>query len=440
MYLKLAFRNAKRSVFDYLIYITTMTILIAIMFVSNCISAVGNLRYGFQTASLPLLIVLIMVVLVNYLNVFMLKQRAKEFANYLLLGMEKNKLSLMFMFEFSFIGFLCFFLGGLFGIAIYFIGFSNEFQLVNEPILQLMKITVETLLFFFIAEFISVLRIRKKVYSLQICELMNEKRRNQDLKVDRKNFWRLLLIISFIGLVFLFSGVMGFPKNIELFSIAFISIPLLCFIFTFYKWLYAYLSEKRILQSDNLFQGNRLYQIAEMTTGTQTNALMNAIFCICLLFSAVSFVFGSLLLNNSIEIFDNFTQKWMGFVQISICIIFMVIYFSVLSLIQTVELRQQANGLRILHYMGKSQGDIKSLIRNHIIFQMSLPVIMCIVLLLIATTFINHKLNTTFNILMHNSLISATGLFLLCFLLMYLCYFLIVYAISKRYIKTVIPL
>lgn len=94
MYLKLAFGNAKRSAFDYLLYIFTMIILVSIMCVSNCIAVSGQMQLGFGTASLPLLIVLIMVVLIAYINTFMMKQRAKEFATYSLLGMDKNKLSL----------------------------------------------------------------------------------------------------------------------------------------------------------------------------------------------------------------------------------------------------------------------------------------------------------------------------------------------------------
>lgn len=124
MYIKLAFRNAKRSVLDYMLYISTMTILISVICVSNCIAIFGNMQIGFQTVSLPLLIILIMVALVNYINTFMMKQRAKEFASYLLLGMEKSKLSQMFLLEFCFIGVVCLFLGGLIGTGVYLIVFS----------------------------------------------------------------------------------------------------------------------------------------------------------------------------------------------------------------------------------------------------------------------------------------------------------------------------
>ena len=37
MYLKLSIRNAKRSFINYLLYVVTMTVLLAIIEVSNCI-------------------------------------------------------------------------------------------------------------------------------------------------------------------------------------------------------------------------------------------------------------------------------------------------------------------------------------------------------------------------------------------------------------------
>lgn len=43
---------------------------------------------------------------------------------------------------------------------------------------------------------------------------------------------------------------------------------------------------------------------------------------ICLLFSAMSFLFGTLLLNKNIPIYPAMEQRWMAFLQISICIVF----------------------------------------------------------------------------------------------------------------------
>ena len=119
MYLKLALRNTKRSLFDYLLYISSMVMLTSIIFLSNSIADWGDMQAGFQTMALPLLIVMIMAVLVNYINHFIIKQRAKEFATYMLLGMEKDKLSLVFLCELSVIGLVCCLLGVILGMGIF---------------------------------------------------------------------------------------------------------------------------------------------------------------------------------------------------------------------------------------------------------------------------------------------------------------------------------
>ena len=440
MYLKLAFRNAKRSAFDYLLYITTMTILTAVMCVSNCIAVFGDIQAGFQTAALPLLIVLIMVVLVNYINTFMLKQRAKEFASYLLLGMEKSKLLQMFLMEFCFIGVVCFILGGLIGTGTYDTVFSNALQDAEIQLPLTAKSILQTLFFFGIVEILSAFRISTKIYKLQICELMNENRRNQPLGGDRKIFWGRWFAVSFFCLLLLLCWIVFLSNNVAYVAISFISIPLLCCVFAFYQWMYAYYSSKRLIQSEDLYQGNRLYRIAEMTTGTKTSALMSAIFCTCLLFAIISFVFGTFLLHKEIMIFDPVNQQWMGFLQISVCIIFMAIYFSILSLQQIIELKRQAKNILILHYMGKSQTQIRSLLKTQVMLKLFMPTLMCFALLLVGTPFINYKMNMALPTVMHNSLAKAVGWFIACFVILYLCYFLIVYIVSKRYIKTVISL
>lgn len=90
MYLKLAMRNARRSVMDYLLYIAATVILLSIIFVSNYISVWGNIRANFQTASLPLLIVLIMTFLMAYISNFMVKAAVKGICNLSAVGNEEN--------------------------------------------------------------------------------------------------------------------------------------------------------------------------------------------------------------------------------------------------------------------------------------------------------------------------------------------------------------
>ncbi len=435
MYTKLALRNVKRSIFDYLLYITTMTILIAVMYVSNGIAVFGNMQAGFQTASLPLLIGIIMVVLVNYINTFMMKQRAKEFANYLLLGMEKSKLSQMLLLEFCIIGIFCFILGGLIGAVVNLKFFSNNPPGTKIQLILTFQTILQTLFFFCIAEILSAIRMQRKIYKLQICELMNENRRNQSLGCNKHKLWGLLFLISLFLFLVLLCGIAFCPESIAYIIISFVSMPLICCIFTFYKWLYAYFSFKRITQSEDLYQGNRLYSSAEITTGTKTSAIMSSIFSICLLFSILAFVFGMLLFNENFAIFDTENQQWMGFLQISISIIFGTIYFSILSLQHIIELKRQSNNFRILYYIGKSQKQIKSLIKAQVMIKLMIPTMMCFALLLVGTPFINYKLNMVFPDMLHNFLINAIGEFLFCFIILYFCYFEVVYITSIRYIR-----
>ena len=88
------------------------------MEISQCI-AVSMGTFEFQTASLPIIIGIIQIILVSFIDRFMLKQRAKEFASYLLLGMEKSKLTALFLIEFFLIGIFCFGTGTTLGFAIY---------------------------------------------------------------------------------------------------------------------------------------------------------------------------------------------------------------------------------------------------------------------------------------------------------------------------------
>lgn len=90
MYAKLIFKNAKRSVKDYLIYIVTMTICVTLFYSFLSISSeyyqpdIGSeydftlLSDGMKTAIC--LITLCLLFLIRFVNSYMLRHRQKEFA------------------------------------------------------------------------------------------------------------------------------------------------------------------------------------------------------------------------------------------------------------------------------------------------------------------------------------------------------------------------
>ena len=435
MYLKLALRNTKRSMLDYLLYISSMVMLTSIIFLSNCIADWGNMQAGFQTMALPILIVIIMAVLVNYINHFIIKQRAKEFATYMLLGMEKDKLSLVFLCELFVIGLVCFLLGVALGTGIFSICCHTVLQENgSHSILRIiLKSVLQTFVYFCCVEVLSIFFMKRKIYKLQIVQLMREKQRNQPLGAGKKSFWGWMLMISFFGYLALLSGISFMPDEIMTVFVSLISLPMLVCVFSFYRWLYAFIAHLRLSQADALYQGNRLYQIAEITSGSKTSANINTIFCICFIFSAAAFVFGTFLLNPNIYIFEQTKQQWMGFLQISICIIFMIIYFSVLSLLQIIDLKRNNRNMRLLFHMGKNQSDLKSLICTQVLIKLFMPILMSFIILWTAAPFVNYKMNSILPV--HNYLIKAISGFMICFFVLYLCYFGVVYIVNMRYIK-----
>ena len=435
MYLKLALRNTKRSMPDYLLYISSMVMLTSVICLSNCIADWGDMQAGFQTMALPLLIVMIMAVLVNYINHFIIRQRAKEFATYMLLGMEKDKLSLVFLCELSVIGLVCFLLGAALGSGIFSICCHALLpETGSHSILRIIsKSALQTFVYFCCVEILSIFFMKRKIYKLQIVQLMREKQRNQPLGAGKKSFWGWMLIISFFGYLALLFGISLMSGEIMTVSVSLISLPMSLCVFSFYRWLYAFIASLRLSQADSLYQGNRLYQIAEITSGSKTGATVNTVICICFIFSAGAFVFGTFLLNPDIYIFEQTRQQWMGFLQISICIIFMIIYFSVLSLLQIIDLKRETRNMRLLFHMGKNQSGLKHLICTQVLIKLFTPTLMSFIILWTAAPFVNYKMNSILHV--HNHLFKAIGGFMVCFFVLYLCYFGVVYLVNMRCIK-----
>jgi hypothetical protein len=440
MYLKLAFRNAKRSLSDYFLYIISLTILITIMIMANYVAIIGKLQVSFKTSALPLLITLILIILVKYINTFMLKQRAKEFANYVLLGIEKNKISWMFFGEFITIGSVCFILASLLSMGVCAILLNTFFTNLNNYEVDFaiwIKSLIQTLGYFCLVQLLSSFLISRKISKLQIQELMVEKKRNQSWESRYLNrSWGITFIISMFIVIVLLLVIALLPEEISFIAISLIMLPLLVSIISFYYWLLQYLVDKRKQRSSFLYQNNRLYLIAQITSQINTNALMNSIYCICLFFSAQSFMWGNIFLQSETVLISINSQQWMGFIQIVLSIIFIVIFFSALSLQQMIEIKQEVSQLQNLYYIGKSKREIRKIGRKQILLKFSIPTAVCYVLLLLEVPLLNYKLNHNYSPLIEaNLVLKSLGGFTFCFLVLNLCYFVVVYLYLKRYLN-----
>lgn len=433
MYLKLSIRNARRSFINYLLYAAAMTILLAMIEVSNCIAIIGKL-VGFHVISLPLLIAVIQIVLVGYMDTFMLKQRAREFANYLLLGMVKKKLTRLFLCEVLLIGFCCYLAGATIGFAIYGFWYFRE-PLYDTKFCGFLygKSMFYTFMLFCLIETMCSFRLRKRLNKLQLRELMYEKNRNQCAKnIENYKKWGFIFFICFGCFIGCVCGIVFLPEIYIVYPISIIAIPLLISVFAFYKWMFGCLYAKRRRKSIKMYQKDILYITANITSNFQTSAIVNAVFCVCFLFSACSFITGILMLQPEFQLFDRTMCQWMGTSQISICIVFLVIYFSILSVQQMIDVRQNSKSNQIMRCMGKSNKQIESLVNQQIAIKLISPMAMALLIFSCCIPLLNEKMNLVLPISLHNILLKLTCEFCMCIIFFYILYFEIVSAMSRR--------
>lgn len=438
MYRKLSVRNVKRSFMDYLLYFVTVSILLAVMECFEFVAEAGRLA-GFQTASLPLLIVMILIILIYYMNGYMLKQRAKEFASYLLMGMAKRKLTEMFLCEFGIMGAGCFLMGTVLGTAasgfIYLTGLWPGSGLGGNLPWMMVCSVFHSLLYFGLAQLICSYFTGRRLYKMRISDLLLEEKRNrsfQDMGTCRK--WGLLFLIGLVCFLGGMLGVTGLPGQSGLPVLSVIAIPLFTAVFAGYRYLFACLCQARRQAEKTgagfFYRKSRLYSMAWMLSNPQKNALLGVVFCICLLFSAVSFQFGVLLFVPGVPLYDKMNREWMGFLQICLSILFFTVCFSIQALLLLTEIRREAGNLKILYYLGKSRAQIKAVLQRQIALRLALPFGMAAPLLFLCTPLVNRKLRTLLPGMAANVLPGAAGTFGLCTAFFYLLYFAVVCKIT----------
>lgn len=441
MYLKLSFRNAKRSFTDYLLYIAAMMTLMSVMEISQCI-AISTMAAGFQSSSLPIIISIIQIILISYIDRFMLKQRAKEFASYLLLGMEKGRLTALFLLEIFLIGTFCFAAGTTLGFAAYSIFHSVIFSSMVKPSLFFYGQSLIPCLFcFLIMESVCAFPIKRHFDKLTLRDLMVEQNNSQktpfyplaaNKHFQNSNPYLAAFLTSFSLFTAFILGIAFMPPKYASALVSVLVIPLFLSVFTFYKCLFHSLYLLRKRSPSGLYKGSRLYLIARQTQSFRTNPWIDTIFCICLLFAFMAFLTGTLMLRKEIRIFDQNTQLWMGSAQLCLCILFLVLYFFLLSLQQAMNQKRSITDFSILYFIGKTPKQLQWLLNRQLCIGLALPMLAAIPILLLSIPFLNWKWNLIFPEALHDGILKSSGYFFLCILFFYFCFYEILKILLKK--------
>ena len=124
---KIAFRNVRRQIGNYLIYFITVTLTVALMFAINNVIfseqlkrfavSISHMSAGLLTLSI--IIALIVAFVLGYATSFMLKLRKREFGTYLTLGMTRRNILTIFILEMTIMGLAALGIGIFLGLFIY---------------------------------------------------------------------------------------------------------------------------------------------------------------------------------------------------------------------------------------------------------------------------------------------------------------------------------
>lgn len=234
---KLAFRNVKRSIKDYVIYLITITLAFSLIFAFNLLGTskeVLNLSSTMSNFTLVMYVVNIFVVLsvcflINYTTKFMFEKRSKEFGTYMLLGIKKKKISKIFLLENIILGFLSILIsipvGYIFSIFMSFI-VTRMFDLNNIVTIDLNFNSILLLLiyFMFIYSFILLLA-RHRIKKIKIHDLLYLEKQNEEKSFKKSKLRNITFIISLmIGIIAMFL----FSKQFKVFEEPSFGVIIIC--------------------------------------------------------------------------------------------------------------------------------------------------------------------------------------------------------------------
>lgn len=286
---KLALRNAKRSMKDYLVYLMTMVLITALMFafhsmifspsVQALCSEVGMIAAMIGMASF--FVMMIMIWLVHYMVRFLAQKRSREFATYLLLGFRKKQVANLFLKENMLLGAAAFIIGLLPGMFLQQVLVSLIYAVVTEEYALHLELNIWTFLLtaavYLMAFVLALLRNKRRFRKMHIYDMMYLDKQNEQLKNGNSSGkkWMLFTSLAYMAVF----GVMLYGELFNAINVWPVIIGLFAAIYLLYMGLAAFLvgyirkGGKGVCQRANIFVLRQLsskIKTMQFTLGTLT--------------------------------------------------------------------------------------------------------------------------------------------------------------------------
>lgn len=302
MFSKLAMNNVKKSIKDYTIYFLTLTFGVCLFYVFNSInsqqamlvlSSTQNNMLEMLEDMIGMVSVFISVILgflIVYANRFLIKRRKKELGIYMLLGMEKQKISHILILETLNIGILSLFIGLLIGIfasqglavmtARMFHAKLKVFHFIFSP-----SAFVKSIIYFGIIFIIVMIFNTITISKYKLIDLLTASRKNETLNV--KKLW-ISVVLFFLSIMTLSIAYYLIIQNgLMSFNIVFISSIILGVIGTFLFFLSLSGFLLRVVQTNKriYFKGLNMFVLRQINSKITTTFVSMTLICLMLFLS-----------------------------------------------------------------------------------------------------------------------------------------------------------
>ena len=316
MSFKLAFKNMKKNMKDYVIYFITLVLGVAIFYIFNSmeaqqaalsmseskqqiielmVQALGIVS-GFVTVVLGFLIV--------YANNFLIKRRKKEFGLYMLLGMGRRNISTILLLETFLIGIFSLAVGliiGIFGSQLMSILVANMFEadMTGFKFVFSEDALVKTIMYFAIIYLLVMILNLFSAAKYKLIDLLNAGKKNERVVLRNPVISVILFIISIAVLAYAYylaiTEVTGATANGFLFAI------LLGIIGTFmFFYSLSGFALKLIQMNKNIYLKNlNIFVLRQTNSKINTTVFSMSIICLLLFFTICIFS-SAMSLNNSL--------------------------------------------------------------------------------------------------------------------------------------------
>ena len=325
MLTKLNFRNMKRSVRDYTVYMLTMTVITAFMYAFNSLIFQNELNKHLETEGMmevmigfaTFFIILIVAWLIHYMVRFMLEKRSGEFGIYLLLGMKKKMISRLYMRENMLLGSISFLGGVVFGILLQQVLMTVMFAMVRMDYRLHISFHRGTILMTAFCYggcyLIALFRCRRKFRKMSIQALMNAKRQNEEIRERNEEFKKILFpaAVAFILIFWRWFGNLSSTGETLVFLVL-----LVLTIYLFYigisAWIICYVRGR----GNGIYKGQNLFLLRQFASKIRTMQFtmgtLTALFTLALMGASIALMFSEYENTVLDEKFPFDIQIWSG--------------------------------------------------------------------------------------------------------------------------------